>query len=227
MTTVAPTSPASTASTPARAAAIGALGFAAGVAIQNFVLLIGMPDASAPASEAATWLAENRGRANASSTLVGFNVPLLLLFVAGLRSLVRDTRSARLWVDLGSLAAVVLTALFGVVAATQVAATLTADGGATPVFSTLWSLHNATFALVMPALGTTLLGFTVAAHAAGITPPWQRAAGLTGATLLLLAGLANSAVAGGSPLIFVGFAGFALWLVWLAATGVRLVRFEP
>ena len=45
-----------------------------------------------------------------------------------------------------------------------------------------------------------------------------------GGSLLLAAGAGNLAIAGGSALLFVGLAGFAAWLVWLLATGVRLVR---
>ena len=45
-----------------------------------------------------------------------------------------------------------------------------------------------------------------------------------GGSLLLAAGLGNVAIADGSALIFVGLLGFAAWLVWLLATGVRLVR---
>lgn len=209
---------------PARAAGVGALGFAMGVFVQNAFLLAGLPDASAPASEAATWLAENRARATAASTVVGLNLPLLLLFVASLRTLARDAQPARLWIDLGTLGVVVLVALFGVVASTQIASTMLAEGGATPVFAALWSLHNATFALTFTALGTALLGFSIGAYVARITPAWQRGVGLLGATLLLVAGLANGAVAEGSPILYVGLGGFALWIVWLVATGVRLVR---
>jgi len=210
--------------TPARAAGAGALGFAAGVFVQNAFLLAGLPDASTPASEAATWLAANQARATAASTVVGLNLPLLLLFVASLRTLARDARPARMWIDLGTLGVVVLVALFGVVAATQIASTILAEGGATAVFTALWSLHNATFALTFTALGTALLGLSIGAHAAGITPAWQRFAGVLGATLLLVAGLANGAVAAGSPILYVGLGGFALWIVWLVATGVRLIR---
>jgi len=213
-----------TTSTPARAAAIGAFGFAAGVAIQNFVLLIGMPDASATMPEAATWLADNPGRTATASALVGVNLPFLLLFTAALRTLTRDAQGARLWIDLGSLAVVVLASTFAVVAATQIASTLVAGAGATPIFTALWSLHNAAFAMSFSALGVTLLGFSIGAHAAGIAPAWQRGVGLLAAGLLLVAGLANTAVAGGSPIVFVGLLGFALWLVWLVTTGVRLLR---
>jgi hypothetical protein len=45
-----------------------------------------------------------------------------------------------------------------------------------------------------------------------------------GGGLLLAAGAANLAIADGSALVFVGVAGLAAWLVWLLATGVRLVR---
>ena len=224
VTTVTSTATRSTTFTPARAAAVGALGFATGVVVQNAFLLVGMPDASAPASEAATWLTENRTRAGAASALVGINLPLLLLFTASLRSLASDTRSARLWIDLGSFAVVVLTAVFAVVAATQIAATLIADGGATPAFASLWTLHNAAFSISFTALGVTLLGFSVGAHAAGITARWQRSVGLLSAALLLVAGVSNAAVAAGSPVIYVGLAGFALWIVWLVSTGVRLLR---
>ncbi|TVR85645.1 MAG: hypothetical protein EA416_16455 [Trueperaceae bacterium] len=213
-----------TTSTPARAAAIGAFGFAAGVAVQNFVLLIGMPDASATMPEAAAWLADNPGRAATASALVGVNLPFLSFFTAALRSLTRDTQAARLWSDLGSLAVVVLASTFAVVAATQIASTLVAGAGATPIFTALWSLHNAAFAMSFSALAVTLLGFSIGAHAAGISPAWQRGVGLLAAVLLLVAGLANTAVAGGSPIVFVGLLGFALWLVWLVTTGVRLLR---
>jgi hypothetical protein len=44
--------------------------------------------------------------------------------------------------------------------------------------------------------------------------------------LLILAGAGNLAIADGSPLLFVGVLGYAAWLVWLLATGVRLVRWR-
>ncbi len=47
---------------------------------------------------------------------------------------------------------------------------------------------------------------------------------MVGGGLLIAAGAANLAIADGSALLFVGLPGLALWLVWLAATGVRLVR---
>ena len=41
---------------------------------------------------------------------------------------------------------------------------------------------------------------------------------------MLAAGAAPLAIADGSALLFVGLSGLFAWLVWLLATGVRLVR---
>ncbi|KPV48393.1 hypothetical protein SE17_38310, partial [Kouleothrix aurantiaca] len=61
-------------------------------------------------------------------------------------------------------------------------------------------------------------------HASGLTRPWQRLLSVAGGSLPLLAGAGNLAIADGSPLVFVGVLGLALWLVWLLATGLRLIR---
>ena len=95
---------------------------------------------------------------------------------------------------------------------------------AEPAFELVWQLHAAAFALALPALGTTFIGAALAAHASGLTPAWQRLLGVAGGGLLLAAGLGNLAIADGSPFLFVGLLGFAAWLVWLLATGIRLVR---
>jgi hypothetical protein len=93
-----------------------------------------------------------------------------------------------------------------------------------PVLELAWQMHAAAFAWSLPALGTTFIGAALAAHASGLTPPWQRLLGVVGGGLLIAAGAANLAIADGSALVFVGVAGLAAWLVWLLATGVRLVR---
>lgn len=117
-------------------------------------------------------------------------------------------------------------AIFALVNVLQIGLALSAGGLAepTPAFELVWQVHAAAFALALPALGTTFIGAALAAHASGLTPAWQRLLGLVCGSLLLAAGLGNLAIADGSALLFVGLAGFAAWLVWLLATGVRLVR---
>jgi hypothetical protein len=88
----------------------------------------------------------------------------------------------------------------------------------------MWQLHAAAFALSLPALGATFIGAALATHASGLTRPWQRLIGVAGGSLPIVAGLGNLAIADGSALLFVGVLGLAMWLVWLIATGLRLIR---
>jgi hypothetical protein len=39
-----------------------------------------------------------------------------------------------------------------------------------------------------------------------------------------LAGVGSLAIADGSPLLFAGVLGLLTWLIWLIATGIRLIR---
>ena len=62
------------------------------------------------------------------------------------------------------------------------------------------------------------------AAGAGLTPRWQLLLGVAGGGLLLAAGAASLAIADGSAFLFVGVPGYFAWIVWVLATGVRLVR---
>jgi hypothetical protein len=93
-----------------------------------------------------------------------------------------------------------------------------------PLFKLVWQLHAGAFALALSALGTTFIGAALAAHASRLAAPWQRVLGVAGGSLAIAAGVANLAIADGSPILFVGLLGYAAWLVWLLVTGVRLVR---
>jgi hypothetical protein len=159
--------------------------------------------------------------------LEAVNLPLLLLFVTGLHGLVQRRGGAGAdWSRLAVAAGATLSAVFALFMTTHIAVVLAADGLAepTPAFELVWQLHAAAFALALPALGATFIGAALATHASGLTRPWQRLLGVAGGSLLILAGAGNLAIADGSPLLFVGVAGFAAWLVWLVVTGLRLIR---
>ena len=130
------------------------------------------------------------------------------------------------WSRLAVAAGATLSAVFALYAVLWNGVVLSAGELAepSPAFQLVWQLHAAAFALALPALGTTFIGAALAAHASWLTPPWQRLLGVAGGGLLLAAGAANLAIADGSALLFVGMPGYAAWLVWLLATGLRLVR---
>src|SRR5215203_5658148 len=183
-----------------------AIALAASLAIQNAMfVVVDAPAYGNPIEEVLAWHAQNRVTVAIAVGQEALHLPLLLGFVTGLHGLVGRRGGAgadwsRLAVSAGALAE------------------------PSPAFELAWQLHAAAFALALPALGTTFIGAALAAHTSRLTPPWQRLLGVTGGGLLLAAGAASLAIADGSALLFVGVAGLAAWLVWLLATGVRLVR---
>ena len=213
---------------PERVVGATALALAVSVAIQNAVIVwAGAPEYGDPITEVLAFHAEHRTAVAIAVGLEALNLPLLLGFVTGLHGLVRRRGGAGAdWSRLAVAAGAALSAIFALYAVLWNGVVLAAGGLAEPTaeFELVWQLHAAAFALALPALGTTFIGAALATHASGLTPPWQRLLGVVGGSLLVAAGAANLAIADGSPLVFVGIPGYAAWLVWLLATGVRLVR---
>ena len=205
-----------------------AIALAVSVVIENALLAgTGAPAFGAPIEEVLAYYAANRNAVAIVSGLVALYLPLLLMFMTGLHGFVeRRGEAGADWSRLALAAGATLSAIFVLVNVLQIGLTLSAGGLAepTPEFGLVWQVHAASFALALPMLGITFTGGALAAHASGLTPAWQRLLGLVGGSLLLAVGLGNFAIAEGSPLLFLGLLGFAAWLVWLLATGVRLVR---
>ena len=190
--------------------------------------MTGPPAYGDPIEEVLAWHAQNRVAVAIAVGLEALNLPLLLLFVTGLHGLVgRRGGAGADWSRLAVAAGATLlgglrrsTAFCGSASCCPPASSpsrrpRSSSSGRCMQQRSRWSL---------PALGTTFIGAALAAHASGLTPAWQRLLGVAGGGLLLAAGLGNLAIADGSALLFVGLPGFAAWLVWLLATGVRLVR---
>ena len=222
------TTAATTGTTPLRERVVGAtaIALAASVTIQNAVL-VGAPTFGDPIEEVLAFHAENRVAVAIAVGQEALNLPLLLGFVTGLHGLVgRRGGAGADWSRLAVAAGATLSAVLALSTVLWIGVVLSAGELAepSPAFELAWQLHAAAFALALPALGTTFIGAALAAHTSRLTPPWQRLFGVAGGGLLLAAGAANLAIADGSALLFVGLPGFAAWLVWLLATGVRLVR---
>ena len=205
-----------------------ALAYAASMIAQNAVYVAtGAPDYGDPLDVVLAYHADYAVATGITTGLEAVNLPLLLLFVTALYGLVQRRGGAGAnWSRLAVAAGATVAALFAIMMATSITTVLTADGLAepTPTFALIWRLHAAVFALVMPALGATFIGAALATHASGLTRPWQRVLGLVGGGLLFFAGPGNLAVSDGSPLIYVGVLGLFIWIAWIIATGLRLIR---
>lgn len=204
-----------------------AIALAASMAIQNLLVGAGAPAFGDPIEEVLAFHAQNRVAVAIAVGQEALHLPLLLGFVTGLHGLVgRRGGAGADWSRLAVAAGATLSAVFALSTVLWIGVVLSAGELAepSPAFELVWQLHAAAFALALPALGTTFIGAALAAHTSRLTPPWQRLLGVAGGGLLLAAGAANLAIADGSALLFVGLPGLAAWLVWLLATGVRLVR---
>lgn len=211
-----------------RLVGFAAIGFAALVLFENVLFtVVDAPGYNAPMDEVLAYYAATSGAIAFVSGLLALYLPMLLVFVTGLHGLVERRGGAGAdWSRVALASGAALAAVFVLVNVLQNGLALSASGLAEPTsaFALVWQLHAAAFAMMLPLLGTTCVAVALAAHAGGLTPRWQRGLGLAGGILLLAAGIGNFAIAGGSPVVFVGLAGLAAWLVWLFVIGVRLVR---
>jgi len=204
-----------------------AIAFAVLVVIENLVVLAGSPTYASPIKEVLAFHAEHRGSVAIAVGMQALYLPLLLGFLTGLHGLVGRRGGAGVdWSRLAVAAGATFSAVFAFYAVLWDGVVLSAGKLAepSPVFELVWQMHAAAFALALPALGTTFIGAALATHATRLTPRWQLLLGVAGGGLLLAAGAASLAIADGSALLFVGVAGYFAWMVWLLATGVRLVR---
>jgi hypothetical protein len=210
-----------------RVVGAAAIALAASLVIENTVVLAGAPSYGAPIKEVLAYHAEHRGSVAIAVGLQALYLPLLLGFLTGLHGLVgRRGGAGADWSRLAVAAGATFSAVMAFYAVLWDGVVLSAGEltEPSPVLELAWQMHAAAFAWSLPALGTTFIGAALATHASGLTPPWQRLLGVAGGGLLLAAGTANLAIADGSAILFVGVSGLAAWLVWLLATGVRLVR---
>jgi len=228
-------SPKNTATTPARSGFVRgrlvgatAIASAAAVLIDNVVVgWVNSPTYAAPMKEVLAFHANHPGVVAIAVGLEALNVPLLLGFLTGLHGLVgRRGGAGAHWSRLAVAAGATFSAVLAFYAVLWDGVVLSAGEltEPSPVLELAWQMHAAAYAWSLAALGTTFIGAALATHASGLTPPWQRLLGVAGGGLLLAAGTANLAIADGSAILFVGVSGLAAWLVWLLATGVRLVR---
>lgn len=211
-----------------RSVGVIALAYATSMLVQNLLFAVdGSPGYSDPIGVVFTYHAENQGALAITSGLETVNMVLLLLFLTALRGLVKGRGGqGEDWSRLAMTAGATLSALFAIFYATHIAVILASNTLIEPnsAFEMMWQLHAAAFALSFPALGLTFIGTALATHANGLTRPWQKALGVVGGTLPILAGLGNLGITGGSPLLYLGVLGLFLWLIWLIVTGVRLIR---
>lgn len=207
-----------------RYAGIGGLVFVAALVVQN-VLRAKAPGFNAAPAAVSSYFLHHRVEALLPLGLFPIEMLALFAFVAGVWTSASRSEN-RWWATMGVLGAAAIASLFALVNVIEIV--LTAKAGAlvhSPgLVEVLWAVHAAAFGLDLAAIAVALIGLSRAATGSGLLPARLGAAVLPGAACLLLASVFTVALTNGGPWLGVGLVGFFLWLVFMVATSISLLR---
>jgi hypothetical protein len=211
----------------ARLAGAGAITFAVTVVVQNLIR-----GASAPAMDAGNRevLTHYAGQDVVSYVLAATYVISglgMAAFLGGAtRRLIASGRPG--WAVIGVVGATSIMGLFAVVVGAEQALGVVAhqDNPSVGAIAALWALHNSVFTVLDFSIAVALIGLARAGVAAGITPRVFARLAPVGTALLLVGTVTGPATASGDTMAFFAITvlGFVVWLAFLIATGLRLVR---
>ena len=207
-----------------RLAGIGGLVFVAALVVQNLLRARAPGFDAAPGTVTAYFL---HHRAAALIPLGMFPIEMLALFafVAGVWTSASRSED-RWWATMGTLGAAAIAALFAIVNIVEIVLTAKAENLAhvPGVVEALWAVHAAAFGLDLAAIAVALIGLSRAATSTALIPAWLGTAAVPGAGCLLIASVFTVALTNGGPWLVLGLVGFVVWLVFVVATSISLLR---
>jgi len=206
-----------------RAAAVGAFVFVLLLVAQNLIRA-NEPSFDATTSSVTAYFLGHRAAVMVPLYLFPFGMVSLLVFVAGLRALA-SRREEAFWIDLGTLAVLVIAALFAVVNIAEIAIAVVVRNAPSPqAVTALWALHAGSFGLNLGAIAVALVALSRSARHLGLVPGWFTRLALLGALLLFAAAVSTVSLAEGGPMLYVGLVGFLVWALFLVLCGIGLLR---
>ncbi len=203
---------------------IGGLVFAGGVLVQN-AMRAKFPANDAGAAEVMKYYADHRAVTVALAVMMPIGLVGLTTFLGAV--IARVARSAgRAATVTGAFGAAGIIATFTMLIAFDVAIAGYIHRGAADVavVDGMWVVHNAVFGFLMASIGIALAGLTRASVASGLLSTRWNKAGLVGGGLLLAGAATTPAIIDGSPTMFIGVAGFVVWVAFVIRTSVALLR---
>ncbi len=211
----------------AKLAGAGGIAFASIVLLQNIIRGGSAPKNGATSAEVLTHYADHRTITFVLVATFVLSGAGLAVFLGGaMRRLMAS--ECRGWALTGFVGASGIMAVFAVVVGTEQALSVVASRSQPNVgaIEALWGLHNSVFTVLDLFIAAALLGLSRAGIAAGITPRAFGRLAPIGSALLLVGSFAGPSIAAGDAMPLFGLAGigFVIWLVFLATTGIRLVR---
>jgi hypothetical protein len=203
---------------------IGGLVFAGGVLVQN-AMRAKFPANDAGAAEVMKYYADHRAVTLALAVMMPIGLVGLTTFLGAV--LARVARGAgRAAAVTGAFGAAGIIATFTMLTAFDVAIAGYIHRGAADVavVDGMWVVHNAVFGFLLASIGIALAGLSRASIASGLLSTRWAKAGLVGGGLLVAGAATTPAIVGGSPTMFIGVAGFVVWVAFVIRTSVALLR---
>jgi hypothetical protein len=210
-----------------RAAGAGAITFALVVVVQNLIRGASAPAMDAGGSKILTHYAGHGATTFVlAATYVITGIGMALFLGGASRRLLSSGRPG--WAVTGIVGAVSIMGLFAIVVGAEQAIGVVANQAHPNLgaIEALWALHNSVFTVLDFSIAVALIGLSRAGIAAGLTPGVFARLAPVGAALLLVGTLTGPATASGDTMAFfaITVVGFLVWLSFLVATGLRLVR---
>jgi hypothetical protein len=204
------------------------LAFAATVIAQNVVRGATMPANDASAADVIAFYADHRAATVLLAVLFPIGAVGLAVFSASVVS--RLVRSAnRVAALAGATGVAAIICLFSMTLAIDLGLSgYVHRGGRDPdVVAALWTTHNAVFGVLLIAIGVALGGLSFAMSGEGLIGRAWRPVGLAGAAALAVASASTPAIVDGSPVMFLGVAGFLVWVAFVLTASRSLWRTAP
>ncbi len=202
---------------------IGGLGFAGSVIAQN-AMRSTFPANDATAAEVMQYYADHRAVTLALAVLMPLGLICLTTFLGVV--LTRVARGAgRAAAVTGGFGAAGIIATFTMLTALDVAIAGYIHRGAADVavLDGMWVTHNAVFGFLLASIAIALVGLTRAATRVGLLSPRWSTAGLVGGGLLIAGAMTTPAIIDASPTMFIGVAGFVVWIAFVIRTSIALL----
>ncbi|GAA1641636.1 hypothetical protein [Actinoplanes couchii] len=212
-----------------RVAGVAGLGFVAVLIVANLLLTVaGFPTPSEAVSvaEITAVYASGGGTLRLASALLPAAWLLATVFAVGVCLVLGRDARGRLdpWAVVGLGGVLMQSVVFTAVEATRLAVMSAAahDPGSV---GGLWALHTALFGFNQVFLATALFGLSAAGIRNGVIGRWHARTGIAAGSLLFVTATTSPyGVDGTNPLALLGLAGWLLWVGWIAAFGVVLLR---
>lgn len=212
----------------ARLVGLAGLAYVGMVAAQNVIRAALEPAADASVKDIVSYAVDDRGALELMFAFFVGELICLTVFAGAAHARVRRAPSG--WLATAGLLGVAgIMVFFSLLVALDAALVVLGDSlAASPALTqALWALHATLFSLNFAAIGVAVLGLTVPSAEVGLVPAVFRPLGIIGFVLCAAGAIGVVPEAEGNMgLMAIALPGFLVWLAYMSAASLHLLRAE-